>query len=667
MSSSIFLAQARQHLAVGTSLFALLVNLGAPAPVAAQQPATHLAQRTSTASPIKHVIIIIGENRSFDHIFATYKPKAGETVNNLLSEGIVKADGTPGPNYSLSLQYSASDTGTYSNSPGGKTLYGSIPPVVTGGPQTAYGEQLFDAGLITTAYQIEPGFLSPNYYQYLMTGGTGLTDGGTGPDTRIPNDLDLPGGAFQLTPGVPYDAYASSPVHRFYQMWQQQDCDASLATAANPAGCLHDLFPWVEVTIGAGDNGTSQPNPFTTYTTGEGSTSMEFYNVQQGDAPYLTQLANTYSMSDNYHQAAMGGTGLNHIMFGFADAIWYSDGNGNAEAPIQAQIEDPDAQPGTNNWYVEDGYGGFNSTTNTPYGGGSYSACADTTQPGVPAVVNYLGSLAKPIAPNCDATHYYLLNNYNPGYNGDGTLAVNDPNDYASFTIPPTSVRHIGDALMDANISFTYFGDGWNLYLSDPNFLNPLDEYCNICNPFQYASDIMTNGTLRGEHIQDLANFYEDVKANELPSVSIIKPSGFVDGHPASSKLDLFEGFVKQIVDKVQASSEWASAAIFVTFDESGGYYDSGYVQPLDFFGDGTRTPLIIVSPFSTGGHVNHSYSDHVSLTKFIERNWGLAPLTTRSRDNFPNPKATKANPYVPTNTPALDDLFDAFNFSGRK
>ena len=261
----------------------------------------------------------------------------------------------------------------------------------------------------------------------------------------------------------------------------------------------------------------------------------------------------------------------------------------------------PIAQPGTNNWYVEDGYGSFNYTTNLPYGGGSYSACADTTQPGVPAIVNYLGALKTPINPNCDPTHYYLLNNYNPGYNGDGTLAVNDNNAYASFTIPPTSVRHIGDALLEANVSFKYYGDGWNLYLSDPNYLNPLQQYCNICNPFQYASDIMTNGTYREEHIQDLSNFYEDVKAGELPSVSIIKPSGFVDGHPASSKLDLFEGFVKQIVDKVSASSEWSSTAIFVTFDEGGGYYDSGYIQPLDFFGDGTRIPLIIVSPFQHG------------------------------------------------------------------
>jgi phospholipase C len=158
---------------------------------------------------------------------------------------------------------------------------------------------------------------------------------------------------------------------------------------------------------------------------------------------------------------------------------------------------------------------------------------------------------------------------------------------------------------------------------------------------------------------------FEQIDTTSLPPVSIVKPSGFVDGHPASSKLDLFEGFVNNIVNKVQANAAlWANTAIFITFDEGGGYYDSGYVQPVDYFGDGTRIPLLIVSPFSTGGIVNHSYADHVSIIKFIERNWGLSPITNRSRDNFPNPVTATGNPYVPTNSPALDDLFDAFNFN---
>jgi phospholipase C len=145
--------------------------------------------------------------------------------------------------------------------------------------------------------------------------------------------------------------------------------------------------------------------------------------------------------------------------------------------------------------------------------------------------------------------------------------------------------------------------------------------------------------------------------------VSYVKPSGFVDGHPASSKLNLFEGFTKKIVHLVKANSTlWAETAIMITFDEGGGYWDSGYVQPLDFFGDGTRIPMIVVSPFSKGGHISHTYTDHVSTLKFIEANWGLSPITSRSRDNLRNP-VTESNPYVPVNSPAIGDLMDLFNF----
>ncbi len=122
------------------------------------------------------------------------------------------------------------------------------------------------------------------------------------------------------------------------------------------------MFPWVETTIGAGDNGKAQPAGFNAASTGEGSTSMAFYNVQNGDAPYFKHLADTYALSDNFHQSVMGGTGANHIMFGFGDAIWYSDGKGNAATPPTNQIENPDPQPGTNNYYDQDGYSGGSYT-----------------------------------------------------------------------------------------------------------------------------------------------------------------------------------------------------------------------------------------------------------------------------------------------------------------
>src|SRR5262249_35041694 len=84
----------------------------------------------NTPTPINHVIVIVGENRSFDHLFATYVPKRGETVNNLLSEGIINADGTPGVNFSRATQFQADITGstTYQLSPTtGKTFYPTLP------------------------------------------------------------------------------------------------------------------------------------------------------------------------------------------------------------------------------------------------------------------------------------------------------------------------------------------------------------------------------------------------------------------------------------------------------------------------------------------------------------------------------------------------------------
>src|SRR5438105_13519605 len=107
MSSSRFLAQARQHLVIGTSLFALLANLGAPVHSSAQQPGKQPSKQSTTTTPIQHVIVIIGENRTFDHVFATYQPTSTDSISNLLSEGIVNADGTPGPNFSLASQSSA--------------------------------------------------------------------------------------------------------------------------------------------------------------------------------------------------------------------------------------------------------------------------------------------------------------------------------------------------------------------------------------------------------------------------------------------------------------------------------------------------------------------------------------------------------------------------------
>ncbi len=627
-----------RHLPLAIAIGALLSGLFSPPSLYAKDRDW---QDQDTATPIKHVVLIIGENRTFDHVFGTFKPQDGQMVWNLLSEGIINPDGTPGPNFGLAMQWQASETGAYSVHPTKTAPYGTLPAInIDGTPSQA------PFATASAAQAVEPA-LPASAYNLLTVGGSGFP-AGTLMDSRFP--AGLPNGPFDVTKYLTYHDYAESPVHRFFQMWQQADCDISHATRENSSGCQNDLWPWVETTVGAGSNGKPEAANFNEDGHHEGAIAMGFYNVQAGDESYFNELAHKYAMSDNYHQAIMGGTGANHIAIGYADAIFYADANGRPATPPANQIENPNPQPGTNNFYAQDGYSG-----------GSFVNCSDQTQPGVGAVKGYLQSLPYPAFHNgnCAQNAYYLVNNYNPGYLGSGAGAPLGPN---QFTIPPSRQPNLGLLLSSHHVSWKYYGEGWN----NGQETGENSSYCNICNPFLYSTQIMTNPELR-KNLQGIRNLYADINDGALPAVSIVKPDGYLDGHPASSKFELFESFSHKIIDAVKANpSLWKDTAIVITVDEGGGYYDSGYIQPIDFFGDGPRIPLIVVSPYSRGVGVNHSYGDHVSFDKFVEANWHLGPISERSRDNLPNPVATMRDPYVPLNSPAIGDMMDMFRFDQR-
>ncbi len=127
------LARRLGHLLLGASILTLALSHGARAQDA--------VQKIKTASPIKHVIIIVGENRSFDHLFATYRPKShDEHVLNLLTEHIIKDDGSPGEHFDKGHQFqisSAPNGAKYfiSADAANKTLYSVLPAPDIGGVQ----------------------------------------------------------------------------------------------------------------------------------------------------------------------------------------------------------------------------------------------------------------------------------------------------------------------------------------------------------------------------------------------------------------------------------------------------------------------------------------------------------------------------------------------------
>jgi acid phosphatase len=572
----------------------------------------------ATATPIEHVIVIVGENHTFDNLFGTYKPKAGQTIDNLLSKGIVNADGTPGPHFKRAEQRIGRD-------------------------EVHYNAETASAGAYATLPQPYTTWASP--------AATGLPQNVL--DTRFP--ANLPNGPFQISKYVPYASYTGDPVHRFFQMWQDSD------------GGKNDKFVWVEQTIGTGSNGA--PVPAGGFNPMEGAISMGFYNMnpftdasgkaQPGDALFFKSLADQYAISDNYHQAIMGGTGANFLALVTGHAAFFTNPealDGSAAVPYANQIENPDPVAGTNNYYTQDGYGG-----------GSYVNCSDPSAPGVASVTEQLTKNGVQRR-NCAPDHYYLVNNYNMYWNQKST----SPQALGSnkFTLPPQSAPTIADVMTAKGISWKYYnsdrGIDMTVYATSVDGVPlPFHYYCGICDPLTGFLSIMKNPSEEAK-LQNYGAFLNDVQNNTLPAVSFVRPFEALAGHPADSTSDLYEKFLETLINRVKANPQlWAKTAIIITTDEGGGYYDSGYVQPVDFLGDGTRIPFIVVSPFAKTGYVDHTYYDHVSVLKFIERNWNLPTISAVSRDQLPNPIHDRDdNRYVPRNRPAIGDLMNLFTFA---
>ena len=539
-------------------------------------------------TPIRHLIVVVGENLSFDNLYGTYEPvRPGQTVANLLSKGIVKPDGSPGPRFALAAQHTASVRERYLVTPPRTGIYKNLPR-----PGTTYalGQPQFTA------------------------------------DTRFP--ANLPNGPYAITRYADWTAAVGDPVHRFFQMWQQVD------------GGRKDLFVWVDETSGEGSKNRDDPRSGTN----QGGVAMGFYNMAKGDAPYFRDLARTYALADNYHQSVMGGTGANYIALSTGDAAPYLS-DGKLATPPENQIENPDPRPGTNNWYRHSGYKA-----------GSYVGCADASEPGVKAIRDYLAALPYKAFNdgNCAPGTYYLVNNYGPGFTAVGERKPLGPD---QFTLPPQVAPNIGLALAAKGVAWKWYQGGRT---ADGI---AKDLYCDICDPFTHSVGIMT-GPLK-QNLVSLDQLDRDLADERtMPAVAFVTPPNPDSGHPAYSDAARYEAFIRTLVAKVQAHPDiWYTSAILVTTDEGGGYYDSGYIQILDFFGDGTRIPFLAVSPFAKPGLVDHTYYDHASILKFIEMNWGLAPLSPRSRDNLPNPVMSAADPYVPQNRPAIGDLTNLFQF----
>jgi phospholipase C len=210
-----------------------------------------------------------------------------------------------------------------------------------------------------------------------------------------------------------------------------------------------DKFVWVE---GNRHRFHGAPPPAGRFNRWRTRSRWAHHNMHTGDAPIFKSLADQYAISDNYHQAVMGGTGANFQAIVSGDAAFFTNTNldRTAAVPFGNQIENPDPVARTNNYYTQDGYGG-----------GSYVNCADPSAPGTAAVMEELHKQGVHSG-NCEPGHYYLVNNYSMFWNQSSSNPTR-PLAADSFTLPPQSIPTIADVLTDHDVSWKYYsGDRGN-------------------------------------------------------------------------------------------------------------------------------------------------------------------------------------------------------------
>jgi phospholipase C len=151
-----------------------------------------------------------------------------------------------------------------------------------------------------------------------------------------------------------------------------------------------------------------------------------------------------------------------------------------------------------------------------------------------------------------------------------------------------------------------------------------------------------------------------DIKKDRLPPVTWIAPRYEVSEHPQYN-FCLGENWSTSVINAIMKSPMWRSTAIFVTWDDYGGFYDHVPPPQVDDFGLGIRVPLLVISPYAKAGVIDHHVGEFSSVLRFIEDNWGLTQLTERDRaaDNLSYDFDFAQEPRRPSPLPLRTDCYN--------
>jgi phospholipase C len=197
----------------------------------------------------------------------------------------------------------------------------------------------------------------------------------------------------------------------------------------------------------------------------------------------------------------------------------------------------------------------------------------------------------------------------------------------AAQLLPAQTFPTIGDRLSEAGVDWAWYAGGWNDVLAGQDAGVDLFQYHH--QPFVYFA-AYGDGAPGRSHLKDEADFMAAARAGTLPPVSFVKPDGVDNEHPLYTDVLTGEAHALALINAVRNGPQWNDAAIIVTYDENGGFWDHVAPPSADRWGPGTRIPTIVISPFARPGAVDHTVYDTSSIAALIEHRWGLATLGTR-------------------------------------
>ncbi|HEY7834734.1 MAG TPA: alkaline phosphatase family protein, partial [Ktedonobacterales bacterium] len=177
-----------------------------------------------------------------------------------------------------------------------------------------------------------------------------------------------------------------------------------------------------------------------------------------------------------------------------------------------------------------------------------------------------------------------------------------------------------------------------------------------IWNPLPGFDTVKQDGQLG--NIQDVSNFYTAAKNGSLPAVSWIVPDGPVSEHPPAL-VSAGQSYVTGLINAVMSGPDWSSSAIFVSWDDWGGFYDHVAPPSVDENGYGLRVPGLVISPYAKQGYIDHQTLSFDAYLKFIEDDFLGGQRLDPATDGRPDPR-----PDVRENASVLGNLVSDFDFT---